>query len=443
MLNVPHPEVLAPDYVPPTLPFRTEAVARLLAGSSAASGETPVAAVRGPSGSGTSAVARLVARRWGDDLRRSGAAGGPPVVVAVRLRWCRGVQSAAGALVQCLDEGFKPEGFPTNEILAGFLRRLHRDRRPAVVVLDDLGRSTPDPAPIVRALRFPHRFLPEGVDRAPWVGLVLAGHADAESIWNRAETAGIPSEAFATLRPYSPAELREILRDRLARALGRPAPETLLEELVGTATALPGGASRAMTGLRRTLLGAEEASERPTLVSAPGAEPFPLESHLLEALERSGRGRSTSLGAIRSWEARLAREGGRPPMPATTLWRRLMRLEGLGLVRRTVRPGGPGGTRSTVELLEPVTDWPVRPAHRGTPRAVVGGAPVRPPMLVGEVELPLAGPVVPYSTRERPRGPEDGGPPGGPSRRPAEIGAPARRGPPTPSGAPRGPESPR
>ena len=71
---------------------------------------------------------------------------------------------------------------------------------------------------------------------------------------------------------------------------------------------------------------------------------------------------------VREWEARLAREEGVPPMPATTLWRRLLRLEAEGLLRRDVRPGGSGGTRSVLTPLRPLVEWPAT-LTRGSPRA--------------------------------------------------------------------------
>jgi hypothetical protein len=69
---------------------------------------------------------------------------------------------------------------------------------------------------------------------------------------------------------------------------------------------------------------------------------------------------------VRRLEARYARESGGEPLPPTTLWRRIVRLEQAGYVRREVRPGGVGGTRSLVRLMAPVDEWVVSPAARGT-----------------------------------------------------------------------------
>ena len=68
-------------------------------------------------------------------------------------------------------------------------------------------------------------------------------------------------------------------------------------------------------------------------------------------------------------EGALAREAGQRPLPATTLWRRIVALERAGYVRREVRPGGAGGTLSVVRLLTPIDEWVTAPGPWGTPRA--------------------------------------------------------------------------
>ena len=368
MFAVPHPEVLAPEFVPPVLLHRATELARVADGlaSRVGSAATAAAIVSGPSGSGTSAVARLAARRKVEELHRERPRDPLPLLATVRVRWCRGAQSVAGALLQHLDEGFRPEGFATNEILAGFVRRLRRERRAGVVVLDDVGRSAPDLTAILRAFLHPDRFLPEGVDDPPQLWLVLGGAVEAKAAWDQAERAGLGESCRVSLRPYAAPALEAILRDRLERALGRTAPEGLARELSARAISEVGGATRAMELLRRRLLGPEMASGRPLRLGATVTGPLRLEPHFVEAIDRAVGGASAPLGEVRAWEARLARREGRRPLPVTTMWRRLLRLESMGLVRRSVRPGGAGGTRSTLELLTPVSDWPVRPARAET-----------------------------------------------------------------------------
>ncbi|HTT25493.1 MAG TPA: AAA family ATPase, partial [Thermoplasmata archaeon] len=158
MVNVPHPEVLAHDWLPPTLVGRAEELDRLraLLGDPVPDRALPWAAiVRGPAGSGTSSTARLAARRLLESYRRDRPGATAPLLVAVRVRWCAGSHGVATALLQSLDDGFSGQGFPVVEIVAGFLRRLTRLGRPAIVVLDDVGPDTPDLAPILRGLLAP------------------------------------------------------------------------------------------------------------------------------------------------------------------------------------------------------------------------------------------------------------------------------------------------
>jgi hypothetical protein len=364
MIPVPFPEVLAQDFTPPVLFGRHGELERLrewMGGAWSRGSPGRIASVVGPSGSGTSVVARVGARRIVEAIRRDDPAR-RPVLATVRIRWCRGAQGVAATLLQNLDDGFRGTGFPTNEILAGFLRRLRRDDRPAVVVLDDIGRSAPDLTPILRAFVHPDRFLPEGVDDAPRLWLVLAGVPEAAGAWAQAARAGVPPDRRIDLAAYDRPTLHQIVTDRLGRAMGRIPPAPLVDRVVDRCWVEGGNASRAIDLLRRQLVGAAPGPLREVGPAGAGSA-WSVEPHVVEAIDRAVDGASAPLGDVRAWEARLARRAGRRPLPATTMWRRLLRLEALGLVRRSVRPGGPGGTQSTLELLSPVSDWPI---PRGT-----------------------------------------------------------------------------
>lgn len=374
MLPVVHPEVLAPEFVPPVLLYRHREVERLVADLGDAPGPK-VGLVLGPTGSGSSAVARQAARRIVEELRRRGPETSHALLACVRLRWTRGAQGVAEGLVQHLDPGFHAEGFPTNEIMAGFLRRLRRDRRPAVVVLDDVGRSAPELSGILRAFAHPDRFLPEGVDDAPPLSLLLAGVPEAVAAWRQVERIGLATGVRIELAPYARDQVEGIVRDRLERALGREAPPAIARAISDRTELDGGGATRALELLRRRLLGSTTSADRSGVLAA--APPIAVEPHFIEAIERAASGAAASLGSVRAWEARLAQRDGRRPLPLTTMWRRLLRLESMGLVRRTVRTGGPGGTRSTLELLTPVREWPSPPAPRGSrPAAATGASPM-------------------------------------------------------------------
>jgi hypothetical protein len=368
MPSVAHPEVLAHDWLPPTLVGRADELAELreLLGDPLPDRPMPWAAtVRGPSGSGTSATARLAARRLVEAYRRERPNATAPLLVAVRVRWCAGSHGVATALLQSLDDGFSGRGFPVVEIVAGFLRRLGRLGCPAIVVLDDVGPDTPDLSPILRGLLHPLRFLPEGVDAAPPIWTIVAGDMDRSGPWAGRRPLGIPGDAQLTLPAMDPVTVRGIIEDRVGRALGRSPPEGLVDRLVLRSVEGSLGATRALDLVRRELLGPTAGRLTPTLGPKGAPSMISVEPRIVEALALAGDGRLVPLSEVREWEAKLARAEGVRPLPATTLWRRLIHLEAAGLVRREVRPGGPGGTRSRLELLRPVTEWPVpHPADR-------------------------------------------------------------------------------
>jgi hypothetical protein len=377
----PHPVVLTPDWLPPVLPDRAQELADLAdrLGDPYPSSPPPwVAAVVGPTGSGTSATARLAARRVVEALHREG--GRPePVLVRVRVSSALGTQGVATGLLRGLDGGFEPRGFPVAEILAGFLRRVARERRPAVVVLDDIGPDAPDLSPVVRALLAPARFLPEGEEVAPTLWTVLAGRVEAEAAWSRIHRAGVPRTARVSLRPLPAAAVRAIVLDRAARALGHPPPAELLDRIVERCEREGRGVPRALDLLRRELLGPSLPRTEPP---PGGAARLSVEPRVFAALERATRGRTATLAEIRAWEVRLASEEGVRPLPATTLWRRMVRLQAAGVIRREVRPGGPGGTRSTIEVVGPVPFYALTATaqtRRDASAPVRAGASVGPP----------------------------------------------------------------
>jgi AAA ATPase domain len=368
MPMVPHPEVLSPEFVPPTLFGRERELAKLrqMLASDGSRAGSRCALVRGPAGSGTSAVVRLAARRVVEEARGT-YGGAAPVYVALRAPAHRGTHGLAAALLRQLDEGFEPKGFHTMEMLAGFLRRLNRQGRSAVVVVDDVGPAGPDLIPFYRAFSRPDRFLPEGDDLRISTWFLLGGRTEAARVWTQAARWGIAGDRRIDLAPYSRAELDALVRDRAQRALGHPPIASVLARVGDRAFADGASAVRGLQLLRRELLG-PELRARPLAPATPGSRSLlEIEPHLLDALETSLGDHPSELGALRTEEGRCARVAGRRPLPSTTLWRRLLRLESAGLVRRRVRTGGPGGTRSTLELIRPISEWPVRPGRYDIP----------------------------------------------------------------------------
>lgn len=364
MLALPHPEVLSIDWLPPTLPARGSQLrdAELALDRETDRHETRFLAVEGPEGAGTSVVARRAVRAWMD--RRY--CGGEWRALPVRVRPCRGTATVAGALLRHFDPGFEPRGFPAMEILAGCLRRLKREGKPAAIVLDDLDPGAPPLAPIVRGLASPVRFLPEGDENLPPLTVVLAGRPAAVDRIRRASGLSIPR---VTLPPYSFTELETIVRERLARALGREAPADLAHAIVRRAHEEGRGAARALDLLRRELTG-WTASRASSVYRPLGRERrLWVEEHLVRAIELASRPGAPTLREVRERERATAREAGVAPLPTTTFWRRVVRLEQAGYLRREVRTGGAGGSRSRLYVLLPVAEWITIPRAAGTPRA--------------------------------------------------------------------------
>jgi hypothetical protein len=366
MENIPHPEVLALDWLPPVVLGREAEVGEVVRRLDPPSPVAPapwMVGVTGPPGSGTSSVARRAAREVADRVRTAGA-GPVPRWIAVRTARARGTHGVATELLASLDDGFDGRGFPVVEIVAGFLRRIRREGRPVVLVLDDVVTGGPELGPILRAIARPDRFLPEGESGLPPFWTVLAGAPEALARSEVALDGRGRIAPFVRLPACAPRDLRRIVEDRALRALGRPAVPALVNRLVERAVTDGGGAARLLELFRRSVLGPAYRSARPG--TARGDAAIPLEPTVLRAIEEAARGNAAVVGDVRRCEARWARSMGVAPLPPTTLWRRIVRLERAGYVRREVRPGGVGGTRSVVRLMSPVDEWVTAPSPRGT-----------------------------------------------------------------------------
>lgn len=327
--------------------------------------------VAGPQGSGTSAVARRAARELVDRSRGRDTGPGPRLLDAPAAG-ARGTHGVATSLLRRLDGGFDGRGFPTAEVLAGLLRRVRREGRPVVVVLDDVRVAGPDLAPIVRAVRSPDRFLPEGESGLPPLAAIVAGTPEGLSSLDRRVALGPP----VGLAPYDRAALVALVRDRAERALGRPVPEPWVERIADRAVEDGGGARRAIDLLRRRLLG-PLGGPRTSFPSRPPGKTLTVEPSVVRAIRTAWGNGDARLAEVRRLEAELARSQGARPLATTTLWRRIVRLEQAGYLRREIRQGGDGGSRSTLRVLTPITEWVTMPYRPGTPRAferwVAGG----------------------------------------------------------------------
>jgi len=370
MFPMPNPEALSSEWLAPIPIGREREVqeaVRRLAAPSPTSPPPWLAVVAGPAGSGTSTVARRAAREVVERLRRS-TAGPPARVLAVRVGPLKGPHGVATALLRLLDEGFEGRGFSMAEILAGLLRRLRREQRPFVVVLDDIVVGSPDLGPVLRALAEPDRFLPEGEHGLPPHWTVLAGTPEGLMAADRGCGSHERLPAPIVLAPYPSEVLEAILRDRAQRALGRPLPEALLGRVMARLLEEGGGSRRAVELLRRELLGGRR-GYGPGFIPRGGEPTVHVEPSVVDAIEEASRGSVARLGEVRRREGELARRRGSAPLPTTTFWRRIVRLEQAGYVRREIRTGGAGGTRSLLRVLTPIDEWVTAPSalqtHRG------------------------------------------------------------------------------
>ncbi len=402
MFEVSHPEVLARDWVPPVVLGREREVAEVVRRLDPPLPRCPppwIVGVVGASGSGASAVARRAAREVADRLR-SNSPGPAPRVIAVRSTGLRGTHGVATALLRHLDEGFDGRGFAVAEILAGFLRRLRREARPAILLVDDLHVGGPNLGPLLRALEDPDRFLPEGEFGLPPTWTILAGSSEG---WVSAVAAAgerFPIGEPVRLSAYTNRGLSVLLGDRAERALGRPIADSAVVRIVEQTMAEGGGARRALDLLRRELIGGPSLSGDAGVPWGAPPSLVEVETRVVRAIEAVTRDHAARVGDVRRCEAELARIQGTRPLPATTLWRRIVRLERAGYVRREIRPGGTGGTRSIVRVLTPVEEWVTsgrRPeTHRDDVRWSAlppdGGEEARPPELMAAVLRPPSDP---------------------------------------------------
>jgi hypothetical protein len=359
MFRAVHPEVLAPDWLPPVPLGRRGPLASLvrwLEEPAAPRSRAGGAIVLGPRGSGTSTLARLAGRAWAEAQPAIGGSEGV-VQALVRPAELRGSQGAAGELLRALDPDYELRGFPVSELLAGFLRRLRACHRPAVAVFDDLGPGAPDLSRLLSGLVDPDGFLPEGGEGVPPIAVVLAGSPESLGAIAKSRWSSALDRRTVSLSPYNEKELTAIVRDRAERSLARSVPGQWVERVVHRAVRDNGSARRAIDVLRRELVGPDVSELGPVYSGTMVRTEISIEPPLLFALGQLEEGIPVRIGELRHRTSDLARTRGEPPLPATTFWRRIIRLERAGLVRRNVRTGGSGGSLSTVALVRPIGDW--------------------------------------------------------------------------------------
>ena len=206
---------------------------------------------------------------------------------------------------------------------------------------------------MLRALARPQEVLPEGAAGLPPLLVLVSGGRDL-----------VPEE-IETVRtqvpPLQGSALVEAIRARAALAFHLPpGPEVLRAwadlvvasgqglSIVGDLLAEAGARAEARESLRVEL----EDVALPERLPRHGHDAEGFGAVLLEVL-RSAEG-TLAVGELRvRLTTRCAQVGLRAPTPAR-LWRHLVGLERKGILRREVRLGGPGGSRTLVALANGV-----------------------------------------------------------------------------------------
>ncbi len=303
-----------------------------------------VVSVVGPRGSGTTSVAECALATFTQGFLGSRS----PLVLKVDASTCRTPGLLVKALFRLIDPAFQGQGASTEFLSMLLLRRLRTLGRPAVVWIDQV-HSSGEFGRVVRALARPQEVLPEGNAGLPPVLVLASGARDlvAEGI-----------EAIRTIvRPLPGPALFEAIRTRAALAFHRLPGHEVLRAWADLVVARGWGLSivgdlLAEAGARAEARGSPLVEPQdvalPRALPRHGADAEGFEAALLHVL-RAAKGPFAVGDLRRGVIARCGEVGIRAPTPAR-LWRHLVALERKGLVRREVRLGGTGGSRTLVTL---------------------------------------------------------------------------------------------
>ena len=227
-----------------------------------------------------------------------------------------------------------------------------------MIFLDDLPADWGALPQVIYPFLDPGQVLPEGPTGLPPIAVVLAGHPG--SVLSAVPPLAPPERFLVeTVAPFTEEELAEITV-RWCEAVGLEPPEAgAMHRLQGLVVTRGGGASLLVDLLREarehalrrgaSRIAAADVVVRPAShgQSDPGQM---LDCFLLETVRSGagGEGAGWSISDLRDeihWRCRA--EGLAYPSEAR-LWRHLARMERAGILRRVVRFGGPGGTKSRV-----------------------------------------------------------------------------------------------
>ena len=349
------PRVLEPGWVSPRLLGQDDLLTRLR--TSVLLGLTPGArvavSIAGPKGSGTSSVARWLVDSASAHIARPGAKGAP-LLLHVDATACRTPLALVTALFRGIDPTFVGRGASTEFFTLLFLRRIRTVGRPAVIWFDQVPSKPAEIGRVLGSISEPARLLPEGPEGLPAMLVVTSGASDP--------IPGAVGALRTALPPLLGQDLRQAIMARATAAFAVAPSSEAIRALADLSVARGWGLS--MVGELLTEAGrraeARSASRLevedvalPDHVPRHGADAEGFGVAILEVL-RAANG-SLAAGELRQQvEARCAELGIRAPTPAR-LWRHAVRLEKRGVVRREIRLGGSGGSRTLVSLTGAVS----------------------------------------------------------------------------------------
>lgn len=344
------PRALDRSWVAPTLVGREDLLARLETSvlSGLTHGGRVAVSLSGPCGAGTSAVAARLIKRATGRLVRPGAKG-VPLVLRADASGLRTPSALVTALWRGIDPDFSGKGSSSEFLSLLLLRRIRTVGRPTIIWVDQVPARTGELGRVLGALAQPSRTLPEGPEGLPTALLVTSGGSDSfpEGV-----------EALRTaLPPLLGEDLRQAIMVRANAALAAsPAPSAIaaiadLSIARGWGLSMVGellaGAGRRAEARGGHWLEAEDIALPARLPKGP-SDAAGFEEIVIEAL-RALEG-ATAVSHLRAVLVESCTAKGASAPTTARLWRHLVRLERTGLLRREVRIGGRGGSKTLVSL---------------------------------------------------------------------------------------------
>ena len=342
--------VLERSWTPPVLVGRGAELARLESTvlPKLAGGEAVAVSISGPRGSGTSTVAAHQVGTVQTRLTRPGPKG-TPLLSRADVSACRTPLALVTALFRGIDPAFIGRGASTEFLTLLLARRIRTVGRPTLIWLDQVRQSGLDVSRVLRPLAHPEQLLPEGPAGLPTLLLVASGTADI--------LPDDPELVRTELRPLPARDLCKAIMTRANLAFSAPPSLEAVEAIATLSISRGWGLSMVGELLAEAGRRAEAREGRwleledvalPASLPRAGRDASTFEAVLLEVL-RAATGVTTVGKLKRALDARCQEAGLRQPTQAR-LWRHLVGLERKGLLRREVRLGGTGGSRTLVTL---------------------------------------------------------------------------------------------